>query len=114
MEDNAPYEIPGGHGPDHSVAQLSAVESLYPKGSAAGGRPPIPLERMLRIYFLPLWFNISDGAVEEALCDSEAMRRFVGIDLGLVAAPEIRVMERLIDLFGKPRALRLDNGPELT
>ena len=41
-----------------------------PKGSEAGGRPPIPLERMLRIYFLQLWFNLSDPAVEEALYDS--------------------------------------------
>jgi len=70
-------------------AELSAaVESVYPKGSDAGGRPPIPLERMLRIYFLQLWFNLSDPAVEEALYDSVAMRSFVGIDLGLEAAPD--------------------------
>jgi IS5 family transposase len=37
---------------------------------------------MLRIYFLQQWFNLSDPAVEEALYDSQAMRRFVGIDLG--------------------------------
>lgn len=65
-----------------------AVESVYPKPSEAGGRPPIPLERMLRIYFLQLWFNLSDPAVEEALYDSAAMRSFVGIDLGVEAAPD--------------------------
>lgn len=70
-------------------AELSAaVEKVYPKGSDAGGRPPIPLERMLRIYFLQLWFNLSDPAVEEALYDSLAMRSFVGIDLGVEAAPD--------------------------
>jgi transposase, IS5 family len=66
----------------------AAVETVYPKISEQGGRPPIPLERMLRIYFLQLWFNLSDPAVEEALYDSVAMRSFVGIDLGSEAAPD--------------------------
>lgn len=66
----------------------AAVEAVYPKISEAGGRPPIPLERMLRIYFLQLWFNLSDPAVEEALYDSVAMRSFVGIDLGIEGAPD--------------------------
>jgi IS5 family transposase len=43
---------------------------------------------MLRIYFLQLWFNLSDPAVAEALYDSVAMRRFVGIDLGVEGAPD--------------------------
>jgi IS5 family transposase len=39
-------------------AELTAVvELFYPKISEAGGRPPLPLERMLRIYFLQLWFK---------------------------------------------------------
>src|SRR5262249_58526663 len=54
----------------------------------AGGQPPIPLERMLRIYFLQLWFNLSDPAVEESLYESVSMREFVGIDLGQEAAPD--------------------------
>lgn len=66
----------------------AVVEPFYPKVSEAGGRPPIPLERMLRIYFLQLWFNLSDPAVEEALYDSVAMRSFAGIDLGQEAAPD--------------------------
>jgi transposase, IS5 family len=53
--------------------QLCAlIEPVYPKGE--GGRPPVPLERMLRIYLLQLWFNLSGPAVEEALYDSAAMR----------------------------------------
>ena len=67
---------------------MAVVDPVYPKVSDAGGRPPIPLERMLRIYFLQLWFNLSDPAVEEALYDSAAMRGFVGVDLGAEAAPD--------------------------
>jgi transposase, IS5 family len=70
-------------------AELAAViEPVYPKVGEQGGRPAIPLERMLRIYFLQLWFNLSDPAVEEALYDSVAMRSFVGIDLGSEGAPD--------------------------
>ena len=66
-----------------------AIEPIYPKGtSEAGGRPAVPLERMLRIYFLQLWFNLSDPAVEEALYDSASMRRFAGIDLGTEPVPD--------------------------
>ena len=68
-------------------AKLCAVvEPVYPK--AGNGRPPIGLERMLRIYFLQQWFNLSDPGVEEALYDSLAMRDFVGIDLGREPAPD--------------------------
>lgn len=67
---------------------VAVVEPVYPKVSELGGRPPMPIERMLRIYFLQLWFNLSDPAVEEALYDSVAMRSFAGIDLGAEAAPD--------------------------
>ena len=67
---------------------MAVVEPFYPKISEAGGRPPIPLQRMLRVYFLQLWFNLSDPAVEEALYDSAAMRSFAGIDLGSEGAPD--------------------------
>lgn len=62
------------------------IEPVYPKNEV--GRPPVGLERMLRIHFLQAWFNLSDPAVEEALYDSEAMRQFVGIDLGVERAPD--------------------------
>ena len=62
------------------------IQPVYPKGD--NGRPPVGVERMLRIYFLQAWFNLSDPAVEAALYDSETMRRFVGIDLGREAAPD--------------------------
>lgn len=66
----------------------AVIEPHYPKPGTEGGRPPIALEKMLRIYFLQAWFNLSDPAVEEALYDSTAMRSFVGIDLGLEPAPD--------------------------
>ena len=62
------------------------VQPHYPKGE--NGRPPVGLERMLRLYFLQQWFNLSDPAVEEALYDSVVMRDFVGIDLGREPAPD--------------------------
>jgi IS5 family transposase len=63
------------------------IEPVYPSEGGAG-RPPVGLERMLRIHFLQHWFNLSDPAVEEALYDSRAMREFVGIDLGREPAPD--------------------------
>ncbi len=64
-----------------------AIEPFYPKPKGAGRRP-VGVERMLRIHFLQHWFNLSDAAAEEALYDSRAMRRFVGIDLGREPAPD--------------------------
>ena len=71
----------------HLWCKHTVVEPFYPAGEGAG-RPPIGLERMLRIHFLQHWFNLSDPAVEEALYNSVAMRRFVGIDLGRKPAPD--------------------------
>jgi transposase, IS5 family len=67
-------------------ALRTLMEPIYPK--PGNGRPPVGLERMLRIYFLQLWFNLSDPAVEEALYESVSMRRFAGIDLGREPAPD--------------------------
>jgi hypothetical protein len=67
-------------------ALCQLVELVYPK--PGNGRPPVGVERMLRIYFLQHWFNLSDRAVEEALYDSQAMRRFAGIDLGREPVPD--------------------------
>ncbi|MBI3918499.1 MAG: IS5 family transposase [Betaproteobacteria bacterium] len=61
-------------------ARLCAlIEPHYPKGSRAGGRPPLPLERMFRVYCLQQWYNLSDPGAEEALYDSITMRRFAGV-----------------------------------
>ena len=68
------------------AALCRLVEPFYPK--PGNGRPPIGVERMLRLYFLQQWFNLSDPAAEEALYDSQAMRGFVGIDLGCEPVPD--------------------------
>lgn len=52
------------------------------------GRPPMPIDTMLRIYFLQHWFDLSDPAAEDALYDSESMRRFVGLELSEDAIPD--------------------------
>jgi IS5 family transposase len=63
------------------------IEPHYPK-TGGPGRPPVGLERMLRIHFLQHWFNLSDPAVEEALYESMSMREFVGIDFGHEPVPD--------------------------
>jgi transposase, IS5 family len=62
------------------------IQPHYPKGE--NGRPPVGLERMLRLCFLQQWFNLSDRGLEEALYESLALRRFAGIDLGKEPAPD--------------------------
>ncbi len=83
-------------------AELCAViEPHYPK--AGKGRPPVGLERMLRMYFVQHWFNLADEACEEALLDSTALRRFVGIDLGCERVPDgttLLKFRRLLEKHG--------------
>lgn len=81
-------------------AELAAlIEPYYPKAGSAGGRPPVGLDRMLRIHCLQLWFDLSDPAVEEALYDSRAMRAFVGIDLGREPVPDETTVMRFRHLL---------------
>jgi IS5 family transposase len=66
---------------------VAAIDPVYPKAEGPG-RPPVGVERMLRLHCLQQWFNLSDPAVEEALYDSRTMRQFVGIDLGREPVPD--------------------------
>ena len=61
---------------------LALIAPHSPKVGPKGGRPPVPLETMLRVYFLQNWYALSDPMAEETLYDSEAMRRFAGTWLG--------------------------------
>jgi transposase, IS5 family len=65
---------------------VERLRPLYPKGER--GRPPIGLERMLRIYFLQQWYGLADEALEDALYDSQALRGFAGIDLNRDPVPD--------------------------
>lgn len=65
---------------------LALIEPYYPK--AGKGRQPLGLEKMLRIYFLQQWFNLSDPQAEDAIYDSESMRRFAGVELSEDVVPD--------------------------
>ena len=69
----------------------------YPKGER--GRPPIGIERMLRIYFLQQWYALADEALEDALYDSQAMRSFAGIDLSVEAVPDATTLLKFLHLL---------------
>ena len=82
---------------DRFLAEIEAVtpwavleKTLVPFYPSSGGRgrPPIGLARMLRMYVAQQCFGLSDEGIEDALYDSQAIRRFVGIDLGREAAPD--------------------------
>ena len=60
---------------------LSLIRHVYNQPSAKGGRPPIPLEVMLRIPLLQQWFTLSDPPMEEMLIDTPCFRRFAWIDM---------------------------------
>ena len=66
---------------------IEVIEPLYPK-SGRVGRPPIGLNRMLRMYCLQQWYGLADEALEDALYDSQALRDFVGIDLSRESVPD--------------------------
>jgi IS5 family transposase len=65
---------------------VARLQPFYPKGER--GRPPVGLERMLRLYFLQQWYGLADEALEDALYDSQALRGFAGIDLAAVTVPD--------------------------
>ncbi len=65
---------------------IQIIKQYYPK--AGNGRQPMPLKRMLRIYFMQQWYGLSDPAMEDALYDIESMRRFAGIDIETDEVPD--------------------------
>jgi IS5 family transposase len=65
---------------------LAVIDPFYPKGER--GRPPVGLERMLRVYFLQQWYGLADEALEDALYDSQALRSFARIDLAAEGVPD--------------------------
>lgn len=67
---------------------MALIAPHYPKGGSAGGRPPLPLERMFRIYCLQQWYNLSDPGAEEALYDSITMRQFAGVSTDAHIIPD--------------------------
>ena len=90
---------------------LSLIEPHYPK--AGRGRHPLGLEKMLRIYFVQQWFDLSDPAAEDAIYDSESIRRFVGVELGEDVVPDESTILRfrhLLEEHGLPKAIFAEIG----
>ena len=98
------------------------IEPHYPK--PGNGRPPIGIERMLRMYLIANWFNLADEACEDALYDIAAFRDFCGIDLGRERVPDATTLlnfRHLLEqhkigaaLFAKVGELLLTNGMKLS
>ena len=62
------------------------VKPYYP--SRKRGRPTKGIEKMLRMYLLQVWFNLSDEGVEDAIYDSYAFRKFMGINFNEEQVPD--------------------------
>jgi len=80
---------------------IKLIKPHYPK--AGRGRHPHDLERMLRIYFLQQWFNLSDPQAEDAIYDSESMRRFAKVELSEDKIPDETTILRFRHLLEKHR-----------
>ena len=90
---------------------IGVIEPYYPRGER--GRPPVGLERMLRIYFLQQWYALADEALEDAIYDSQAMRTFAGIDLSVEAVPDATTLlkfRRLLEAHDLTRRLFAEVG----
>ena len=85
---------------------IALIEPHYPK--AGQGRQPLGLEKMLRVYFLQQWFNLSDPQAEDAIYDSESMRRFARVELGDDVVPDETTILRfrhLLEQHGLTQAI---------
>ena len=96
-------------------AVLVALIQPHARGAhqALGGRPPFPIETMLRIRCLQLWWNLSDPAMEEELHERPLYRRFVGLD-GAARMPDETTILRFRHLLEKhdlaPQVLGIINA----
>ena len=70
---------------DRLIAWERLVEQIRPYYPKAGkGRVPYPLESILRVHCVQLFYNLSDPATEDMLYEVESVRRFTGIRLNKV------------------------------
>jgi transposase, IS5 family len=86
---------------------IAVIEPHYPK-SGKRGRPPIGIERMLRMYFIQQWYGLADVAVEDAIYDSQALRNFCGIDLTVSNVPDSTTLmdfRHLLEKNALPQAM---------
>ena len=69
---------------------VALIAPYAPEGRK--GRPPFPVEMLLRIHFMQQWFNLSDPAMEEALHDLPLFREFVGLSWGSATPDESTIL----------------------
>ena len=87
------------------AALVAALLPYYPKGDGRG-RPPMGLERMLRMYIAQQCFGLSDEGIEDAIYDSQSIRGFVGIDLTHESAPDATTLLKFRRLLEKHNLTR--------
>lgn len=78
---------------------VAAIEPYYPHGLR--GRPPVGIEKMLRMYLLQNWFDLSAAAVEDTIYDSYAMRTFMGVDFLDSSVPDATTLLKFRSLLEK-------------
>ena len=83
---------------------IALIEPCYPKGEQ--GRPPIGIERMLRIYFLAQWYRLADEALEDAIYDIQAMKNFIEVDLGGESVPDATTLLKFRHLLEEQNLTR--------
>ncbi len=83
------------------AALLRLIAPHYPQ--PGNGRQPVGVEKMLRIYFVQQWFNLSDPPAEDSLYDSESIRRFVGVELSEDVVPDETTILRFRHLLEEHR-----------
>jgi len=86
-------------------ALVAALLPYYPRGEGRG-RPPVGLERMLRMYIAQQCFGLSGEGIEDAIYDSQAIRGFVGIDLTHESAPDATTLLKFRRLLEKHNLTR--------
>jgi IS5 family transposase len=89
---------------------MEVIKPHYPK-SGKRGRPPIGLERMLRMYFVQQWYGLADEAVEDAIYDSQALRNFMNIDLSQQSVPDATTLmgfRHLLEANDLPQAMLVE------
>jgi len=80
---------------------VGLIEPFYYSGRK--GRKPKPIETMLRMYLLQVWFSLSDEGVEEAIYDSYAMRKFMGLDFAVEQVPDATTLLHFRHLLEKQK-----------
>ena len=75
------------------------VRPYYPSGKR--GRPVKGIEKMLRMYLLQVWFNLSDEGIEDAIYDSYAFRKFMGINFVDEQVPDATTLLKFRHLLEK-------------